>query len=602
MSSRPPTRDETPVRPGRTLIRDSAGDNDDRVVTALGILTGALARAYPWSADASDECARSLAFLDASVSGADVVRAGYVLAVPVGVAWMLLVALLRPGSGGAVLATAGAAVGLGATHLFHRAPVVLARLRRTRTLGAVSGLVGRVALRMRVEPTTERAARFAARTGDGPLAGSLAAHVERSVGTPRSGLEGFAAEWREWAPALDRTTALLAAAADAERDERDRTLDRATAALREGTRDRMASFAASIRSPAAGLYAFGVFLPLALVGVLPAARVSGLRVSVGSIALLYDVLLPVGLGVASVWLLARRPVAFPPARVGRAHPDVPDRRVFAAAAGLAAGLATAWAAGRVVGPWSRPVAGLGVATGTALVVNYEPVRDVRDRVEAVEAGLPDALYLVGRRVLSGEAVETAVAAAGEELDGPTGEVFADAAGIQRRLRVGLRASFLGEYGALSALPSPGVRSAAALLSLAASEGRPAGGAIVAMADQLDELGRVEREARREISTVTETLRHTAALFAPLVGGTTVALAGRMGQTGATAATGAPLDAGELGLAVGAYVLAEAVVLTALATGLERGLARSLVGFRVGVALVAATTTFLLAVLAAGTLL
>lgn len=602
MSSRRSGREETTVHAGRTRTRGAAGDSDDRVVTALESLTETLARVCPWSADPSQECVRSLAFLDASVAPADVVRAGYVLSVPVGVAWALLVVLLRPGSGGAVLATTGAAVGLGATHLFHRAPVALARLRRIRTLGAVSSLVGRVALRMRVEPTTERAARFAAHTGDGPLAGSLAAHVERSVGTPRSGLEGFAAEWREWAPALDRTTALLAAAADAEQDERDRTLDRATAALREGTRDRMAAFAASIRSPAAGLYAFGVFLPLALVGVLPAARVSGLGLSVGSIALVYDVLLPVGLGVASVWLLTRRPVAFPPARVGRAHPDVPDRRVLAAGAGLAAGLVAAWAAGRTVGPWSRPVAGLGMATGTALVVNYEPVGDVRERVEAVEAGLPDALYLVGRRVLAGEAVETAVAAAGEELGGPTGEVFADAAGVHRRLRVSLRAAFLGEYGALSALPSPGVRSAAALLSLAASEGRPAGRAIVAMADQLDELGRVEREARREMSRVTETLRHTAALFAPLVGGTTVALAGRVGETGATAATGTPLDAGALGLAVGAYVLAEAVLLTGLATGLERGLSRSLVGFRAGVALVAATTAFLLAVLAAGMLL
>jgi hypothetical protein len=371
-------------------------------------------------------------------------------------------------------------------------------------------------------------------------------------------------------------------------------------AVREGTRDRMAAFVATIRSPATGVYAVGVFLPLALVGVLPAARVAGIRVPVGSLALVYDVLLPLGLGVATVWLLTRRPVTFPPPRVGHDHPDVRDRRWLGVAVGVAGGLAAAWVAGRVVDPWVRPVAGVGVAVGVALVVGYGPVRRVRQRVRAVEDGLPDALYLVGRRVMAGEAVESAVAAAGSELPGPTGSTFATAAGVQRRLRVGLRDAFLGEYGALADLPSSRVRSAAARRALAAREGRPAGGAIVAMADQLDELARMEREARRELSTVTETLGHTAALFAPLVGGTTVALAARMARHGsATAATGDPFAAGALGQVVGAYVLLEAGLLTTLATGLEQGLERSLVGYRVGVALLAATATYLAAVAVAG---
>jgi hypothetical protein len=565
-------------------------------------LVTAIAGAYPWSVETTADCHRALEFLDAPTSAADVRRAGYVLAGPAALGWVVLVSLLAPGVGVALLAPTAGAFGLGVAHAVHRGPAVLAGLRRTRAIGAASGLVGRAALRMRMEPTTERAARFAARTGEGPLARSLATHVERSVGTPRSGLEGFAAEWRDWFPALDRTTALLAAAADAPSGERGRTLDRAMTAVREGTRDRMAAFVAAIRSPATAVYAVGVFLPLALVGVLPAARVAGIRVPIGGLALAYDVLLPIGLGVATVWLLTRRPVTFPPPRVGHDHPDVQDRRRLGAAVGGGGGLVAGWVAGRVVAPWASPVAGVGVAVGVALVVGYGPIRTVRQRVRAVEDGLPDALYLVGRRVMAGEAVESAVAAAGAELPGPTGSTFAAAAGVQRRLRVGLRDAFLGEYGALTDLPSARTRSAAALLALAAREGQPAGGAIVAMADQLDELARTEQAARRKLSTVTETLRHTAALFAPLVGGTTVALAARMAHHGpATAVTGDPFAVGALGQVVGAYVLLEAALLTTLATGLQRGLERSLVGYRVGVALLTATATYLAAVAVAGSL-
>jgi hypothetical protein len=111
-----------------------------------------------------------------------------------------------------------------------------------------------------------------------------------------------------------------------------------------------------------------------------------------------------------------------------------------------------------------------------------------------------------------------------------------------------------------------------------------------MADHLDELAAVERDARHEIGTVTSTLANTASVFAPMVAGATVALADGMAFSGRLAATGGPTT-GELGLAVGAYVLVLAVLLATLATGLARGLDRALVGYRVGWALLVATATF-----------
>jgi hypothetical protein len=213
---------------------------------------------------------------------------------------------------------------------------------------------------------------------------------------------------------------------------------------------------------------------------------------------------------------------------------------------------------------------------------------VRERVEAIESDLADGLYLVGREVSRGRSVEAALDDAVELLESATGEVFADATRQQRQLRVGVRESFLGEHGALATVPSERARSTAELLAIAASEGQPAGPAIVTMADHLDDLRSVEQAVARDLRQVTSTLSNTASVFGPLVEGATVTLAGQMSSDGPL--TGA-IDAGALGLAVGAYVIVLAVVLTVLSTGLERGLERSLVGYRVGRALLSATGVF-----------
>lgn len=523
------------------------------------------------------------------------------------------------------LAPGALAVAVGVAVGGPRLPVALARFARTRALGDATWLVGRAVLRMRLEPTVERGARFAARTGEGPLARSLGRHVRQTTGTPESGFAGFAAAWGSWFPALERSAALLAAGAAAPPGDRQRTLDRALDAVAEGTRERMAAFSVDLRAPATGLYAFGVLLPLALVGVLPAVGVAGAGVPVWAVVAVYDGCLPVGLVVAGGWLLSRRPVAFPPPAVDRSHPDVPNGRRRAPLAG-AAGAASGWVVGPAfVAPWTAPVAAVGFGAGAALVAHYRPATAVRRRVRAVESGLADAMALVGRRVAEGESVESALTRAAADVPGATGEMLGRAARIQRTLRVGVREAFLGERGALATLPSRRVRGAAALLALAADEGRPAGAALVALADQLETLERIEREARRDLAQVTTGLANTAALFAPLIGGATVALAEAMAARRATAATTstarattvasgtAPSAAAHaasapaaftpevLGLVVGAYVLALAVVLTALATGLDRGLDRALVGYRIGGALCAATATYLAAVVGAGLL-
>ncbi len=595
---------------------------------------------------ADDELRRALTFLDWDVARERVIEDGYRIGAVAAVICTIPTAWrfgLLPG------VLVGLSAALVAVHGVHRLPVWCATLRRTRALGAAPGLVGRLVLRMRLDPSAERAVRFAARTGHGPLADDLAAHERRRADGPTSGLRGFAREWRPWFPALDRSVALVRTAASAPPNRRDRCLDRALDTVLSGTTDRLGSFVGDVRGPVSALYAFGVLLPLALIALLPAAAASGVPIGVSVVTVVYLLVLPTGLLAASAWLLSRRPVAFPPPSVDGGHPDVPRRGAIAVGVGLVSGTAAALVAWTLVATWAAPVAGLGVGAGGGLLVVSRPRRRVLSDIRDVERGLPDAMTVIGGDVAEGVAVERAVADAGERLEGETGAILAHAARRSRTLRVSVREAFVGRGGPAKALPSPRVQGAVALLSVAAREGEPAGDVILDLADQLERLRELERESRRQLATVTGTLTNTAAVFAPLVGGATVALATGIDAAGAVGGVGvdgladpgalagdpaavdpnagtssgstslshpsdsnaaeasaddrmAGLTVPVLGRIVGVYVLLLSTILTGLATGLERGFDRTLVAYRIGIALPTATTTYLVAFVGAGMLL
>jgi len=499
----------------------------------------------------------------------------------------------------------GAAFAVGTWYAVGALPGLLATARRSAALGLAPALVARMTLGMRVEPTVE-AAVDAGRTLDGALGDALDGHARAAAGTGRSGLAAFADAWGAEFPALDRACALLRTAAASAPGRRDRTLDRATDAVLEGSRDRAAAFATDLRAPAAALYAFGVLLPTALVGVLPAARAAGLGVGLPVLALIYDLLLPGVLCVAGAWLVARRPVVFPVRPVPRSHPErQPWRRSIGL--GVGAGVAAGLSGAVVLAPWFGPVAGLAAGVGTALTHQFRPIVAVRERVRELERGLPDALSFVGGRVADGTAVERALAEAADRLDGPVGSFLRRGVDRGERLGATVEASF---DGALTTLPSDRASRAVSLFAVAAREGPPAGDPLARWADHLDRLDAVEREARRDVARVAGTLSNTAAVFGPLVAGVTVALAGRLAAgvgggvaagtggagttttaatSGSTAATTLPVAG--LGLVVGGYVLWSAAVLPAIAVGLERGFDPAVVGRRVGRSLPLAAAAF-----------
>ncbi len=569
------------------------------MTATLRNLVEAVARAYPWPVEASEELRGALAFLDWDVPPTKFVQAGYGAGLITGLVSMLAVPFAPSGVRTSV-ALIGVVFALLVAHLMHSVPRVAATAKRTSALGAAPDLVSRAVLSMRLAPTPERAAEFAAQSSNTALADNLESHVRQTRSTARSGLLTFGDTWSDLFPSLRRSFALIMVAGRTPAEDRYRLLDRALAVVLDGTRDTLQQFAARIRAPVTALYAFGVLLPTALVALLPAAGAAGVVVTPATVVVLYNVLLPAALVTAAVWLLARRPVAFPPPQVTWTHPEVSDRRVLALVSGGTVAAAGWLVAARLFPSWGPPVGAVGLGFGTGLVVVSQPVISVYERIRSVEDGLSDALELIGRRVANGCAVETAIEQVADEIDGPMGEVLAGGSRQQRQLHVSVNEAFRGRHGVLTTVPSRRVRGSFALLALAAKEGRPAGTALLALAEHLDDLQRIERDARQRLDSVCRTLTNTATMFGPMVAGATVALADVLSSE--ESLTGSEQSFVWLGGPVGVYVLLLALVLTALSVGLIRGFDRALVGFQVGRALISSTLIYLCSYLFVGAII
>lgn len=471
-------------------------------------------------------------------------------------------------------------------------PSLAATALRVRALGDGPDLVCRAVLRATLEPTPERTAAFAA-TGDGALAESLAGHVRYARGAPATAWTGFRNEWRDHDPALARAVSLVEAATSAPAAERSRLLDRALSVSLDAVTERVAAYASDLGGLVSGVYAFGVVLPLALVGLLPVAPVAGVSVPLTALVLAYDVVLPLALAAGIAVALARRPAAFPPAPIPADHPALAGRDRPALAWGVAGVLGSTVVLHLLV-PWAVPFAA-SAGVGLLLVRRAAPERTVRRRVAALERGLPDALVVVGQHVRRGHPPETALAAAADALSNPIGDVFGTASRAQTRLNVDTRTAFLGRHGALTGLPSPRTRAIVELLDDALSAGPPGGRVLVALAEHVDRLVRVERDATRELATVTNALATTGRWVAPLVAGVTVALARRLRPLGDGTATYPP---DLLALAIGGYVLALSVLLSAFAVVVERGFDRAAVLHAVGASVAVASLAYPLTVLLA----
>jgi len=325
------------------------------------------------------------------------------------------------------------------------------------------------------------------------------------------------------------------------------TLNKSLDIVLEGTRHMMEGFAARLKTPTYVLYSIFILIPLALVALLPAVSIVGVRINAITLILLYDLILPLATFAYAEYILLQRPAAFSPPNIPDEHPRLVNIRstrrstmILSVTVAVLIG-----ASGYIWLQLGNPggIVSTGVMTGlvpvsfpviwgvTALIsiyafMVYAPYKSIRDEIKEIERQFADALFVLGRRISEGRSPEWAFMQTAQTMKGTgIGEAFQNVAQNISFLRTTLAgAIFDQEYGAFRNIYSERVHTTMRLFTESVYKSHEAAGvAIVKLADHLKELQDVEDNIKSSLYDVTSTMKTTAIIFAPLIAGVTLAL-------------------------------------------------------------------------------
>ncbi|MFH0815643.1 MAG: hypothetical protein V1934_02350 [Methanobacteriota archaeon] len=453
-----------------------------------------------------------------------------------------------------IVFSCGALGALGLYMVVAQYPLSMAKRLRLRSLGKSPETVCYMAMSLNLVPSLERAVKFAAENGEEPLSSALRkiiwnVETRQSLSVDESFMD-FAAEWSGDGEELKMALySIRGAVSEKSKEGRERVLGKATESALSGTRRRIEEFAAGLSGPSTILFALGILLPLVVGSMLPMMAVGTLDVSnLGQglstggdpratavvTVLLMDVAFP-GLAFAyAYYVIGRRPGTSSPARVtaGKAS-IVKPASIAVLLAMLALAIAIGGSEGELLAAALLALGAISIPAGYHLVSIASHARAERKRMMDMEAEFPDALFQLGRRVAEGVPLEAAFPFVGGRMKGSEiGQLFIGIGGAMGTSGLSPeRALFDPELGALRQIGSRTIR--ATLRSVVASaemDPRTAGKMMMDFSGYLRDLQKTDHEIRLQLSGISENMRNTATLFAPLIMGVTVGLFALLSRT------------------------------------------------------------------------
>jgi len=450
------------------------------------------------------------------------------------------------------------ALPLVALQLLSEFPKAKARYMKIHSLGDIPEVLSYIVMYLKLIPNLENALRFAAKESKTSLAKDLKklmwdleVRIHKSID---DAITYFADMWGKWSDYLKRALHLVRSAIhERNQGERNVTLDRSLDVVLEGTKSTMIEFANKLHQPTLVIYSIGVMIPLALIAMMPAAAIVGLRLTIFQIFILYDIILPLILFLYIRKVLVSRPATFNPPVVPEEHPSLEkiNKR---------ANLVTAAIIGSIIalpgifslllrplhlnaGPFNFLIGGnegsiascipvflilwgFTVAISIYCLKTYTPYKKIRDDIRQMEREFSDSLYVLGKRIMEGRPAEEAFSYASRALKGSKmGEVFSQTSFnlLSMRMNTG-DALFDKKFGSLKHVYSDRIRAIMRLFVEGVKKSYIAAGiAIVKIADHLKQLQDVEKNIRNALGVLTSTLRSTATIFAPMIAGVTLGI-------------------------------------------------------------------------------
>jgi len=423
---------------------------------------------------------------------------------------------------------------------------------KVRSLGDIPEVLSYIVMSMKLVPNMEVSIQFAAEHSNRPLAKDLRKmlwnlHVREYRGMDEAILE-FANMWGKNSEYFKRSLHLIKSSTS-EPDEAQRiiTLNRALDIVLESTKKLMQNFASKLKNPTYILYSLFILIPLALVALMPAVTVVGIRFGAGTLVVLYDIILPLLTFAYAEYILMQRPAAFVPQSIPDEHPKLNNikmkKKLYMSISlvigflislsgytwienGNPGNLISTVTLGGIFPPTLMVIWGVVFAISFYLSAVYTPYKKIRDEIKRMESEFSDALFVLGRRISEGRATEEAFMHTAKTMEGSEiGRAFERISLNLISVRSDIFAAiFDDDFGAFKDIYSDRIRTTMMLFVESAHRSHQAAGvAIVKLADHLKELQDVEENIKQSLYDMTSTMRSTAAIFAPLIAGVTIAL-------------------------------------------------------------------------------
>ncbi len=493
-----------------------------------------------------------------------------------------------------------------------------ARLR-VQTLGRAPEAVHYMVMSMRLNPSLDRAVRFAAENVEDPLSSSLRKVLwdvhTRNHPSIETSFMAFAEEWGHWNEDFKRAMYSIRMATLERTDEGlAKNLEKALDSVLQGTKKKIDNFAAGLQSPTTVLFGLGVLLPMIIGAMLPMIFLAGLGNAISNpgglssgtasgnplqqaplaysdqvianvgFALLLDVAFPIGALAYASSILAKRPGTLRPpeapiademALMRSPSTNVAIGVVLAAGIGvLAYPVYEGWL-GALIQPVYELLPLMGIAAGLSVfyVLDVWPQHQARKVMEKLESEFPDALFQVGNRMAEGLPLERALDRTAEAMTGT------ETALLFRRVLHAMRVTgqtpeqviFGGPHGPglLKIYPSRMVAVSMRALLEAVTKGPEAvGHTIVPMAQYLKELRDVDQSLRTALKPTVSMMNGTAYFFSPLVLGMTGALYVLLSNVLASGSLIVSIPV--FMLVIGIYLIEMVLVITFFTVGVDRG--------------------------------
>jgi len=439
-------------------------------------------------------------------------------------------------------------------------PKTYARYVKIHSLGDIPEILSYLVMYLKLVPNLENSVKFAASESSTSLAKDLRKMLWdmeiRLYHGINDALTNFANYWGKWSDHFKRALHLIRSSIqEPEEAQRMITLNRALDVGLDGTREMMNQFAARLHQPTMIIYSIGIMIPLAIIAMLPAAGLIGMKITIFQVFILYDIILPLIVFLYTRKILLSRPATFNPPIIPADHPDLVNinkrrRLMISLVAGAIVALPGIFfmLIQMILPPTSSnallnfivDVNGLNsyfpvtlfIIWGVVVTVTlysmsvYRPYKRVRDDIKQMEKEFSDALYIIGKRIGEDKSPEESFAYTADTMDGAKiAEVFSQTGYNLMAMHTNIReALFSSEYGSLKHVYSDRIKAIMRLFVEGIQKSQRAVSiSIIRIADHLKELQQVENKIKDTLYSLTSTLRSTAAVFAPLIAGVTLAI-------------------------------------------------------------------------------